>query len=113
MTEGKVLVEWLGEVESEALKELRLQSHCAQTREQIKRSARKWSCQICATVWTSFPGTAMHPYMNSRLQAGRTHGFPLQLLILNGRRKTHVVDYISRLGDPTLDSVQDHIWWSG
>ena len=29
MTEGEVLVEWLGEVESKALKEFGLEGHCA------------------------------------------------------------------------------------
>lgn len=32
MTEGEILVEWLGEVESKALKEFGLEGHCTHTR---------------------------------------------------------------------------------
>ncbi len=110
MTEGEILVEWLGEVESEALKEFRLEGHCAHIK----------NVEFIYQVYNKFPKQTLNGAIplrynkactdiGSMLQEGRTHGLPLQFLIFYRRRKTHIVNYFSRLSGCSLHNGGDHM----
>ena len=91
VAEGKVLVERLREVESEALKELRLKGHCGQrTCMHVIKELHMMPCNnpmFCTCTKRNLNKDRKRGCDLMRKDGDvLTHGFPLKLLILDGRR---------------------------